>query len=232
MNTLPTESQQQPAKNADWLNFAALKDAGLLAGGISLAMYGLVRRRPLAMIVGGIGAFVAAKTASDWASKSESRIGGIADSFLQTDHYEEVARSVTINDNATDVFGYVRDLSRLPVFLPVVKLVNVVSDSRAIWTIKKGMASAVLDVLIAGSPGDDHLRLTISHSGTQLGYCDVYILSLPSERSTRVTLRLMYHPFVGNLADKVVRPIMVAELDTYLFKLKQLIETGEIARAK
>lgn len=228
MNTLSTKSQQQQ-QPAQWLNFEALKDAGLLAGGIGLAMYGLAKRSPLALVVGGIGAYVAARTATDWIEKAEA--GGVSKA-LQTDHYEEVARSVTINQSASEVFGYVRDLSRVPLFLPIVKLVNLLSDTRAIWTLKKGIASVVLDVEISGSPGDDHLRLAFSHHGTELGYCHVYILPLPNLQATRVTLRMMYHPFMGGLADKVVRPVMVAELDTYLLKLKQLIETGEIARAK
>lgn len=226
--TKNTERQIPP--NEDWTNFEALKDYGLLAGGISLAMYGLSRRHPLTLIAGGIGAFVAAKKANSLLAKAENT--NFAEALIRTDRFEEVARSVTIRDAAPDVFGYVRDLSNIPSFLPIVKLVNVINEKRAIWTVKRGPGSVVLDVEVA-SDTEDRVQLRFSNSGIQIGDCDIWILpATPNIDQTRVTMRLKYHPLLGGLVDKVMRSLMLAELDTYLFKLKQFAETGEIAKAK
>lgn len=230
MNTYTPAQAQVPEANQDWLKFASLRDVSLLAGGIGLAMFGLVRRSPASLLVGGIGAFIAAKTANDWMVRSEHGI--VSDHLVDGQRMEEVARAVTIKDSTPELFGYIRDFSRLPLFLPPVKLVNTVSQTRSIWTVRMGPVTAVVDVEISGSPGDDHLKLVFTRGGTHLGECNIWLISNPTTNESRVTLRLRYHTLLGGLVERVVRPILIAELDTYLFKLKQFAETGEVATIK
>lgn len=68
MNTFIVEGggQTTPEPSQDWLKLSSLKDASLLAGGITLVMNGLFRRSPIALVIAGIGALVAARTANDW----------------------------------------------------------------------------------------------------------------------------------------------------------------------
>jgi uncharacterized membrane protein len=227
MNTLtPQPRSTEENSNQDWLNFASLKDASLVAGGVGLAMFGLVRRSPFALIAGGVGAWLAAKTANDWIAREEGDLDVNAISKL-----EEVSRAITIQAPLHDVFDTVGDVSRVPQFLPIVKLVNMVSYSQAIWTMKSGMLSAMLDVEITRTE-DSQLKLIFTHNGKHLGEANIFLTSVQEGRSTRVTMRMRYHPLLGGLVSGVVKPVMTAELDTFLQRLKQFMETGEIARSK
>ena len=186
----------------------------------------------LTLVAGGIGALVMARRASEViATNIEAR--SLAGALIETDVYEEVARSKTIDSTLPEVFGFIRDMSYLPRFLPMVKLVNTVNERRTIWTVKQGPMSVVLDVDITTGPDDDHVQFSFMHHGTTLGACQIWLLPIGAERNqTRVTARLKYHPMLHGLVDRVIRPVMIGELDIYLARLKQLVETGEIATAE
>jgi uncharacterized membrane protein len=186
----------------------------------------------LTLVAGGIGALVMARRATEVvAGNLEAR--SIAGALIETDTFEEVARSKTINSKLPEVYGFVRDMSMLPRFLPMVKLVNMVDEKRAIWTVKQGPVSVLLDVDITSGPDDDHVQFSFMHHGTALGACQIWLLSVgPELNQTRVTARLKYHPMLHGLVDRMIRPAMTAELDNYLARLKQLMETGEIATAE
>jgi uncharacterized membrane protein len=226
MDSLTPQPREVGSVDQEWLNFGLLKDASLVAGGIAFAMFGLVRRSPLALVAGGVGAWVAAKTATDRIARGE----GAGDN-ISINAMEEVSRATTINASIDEVFEYVEDMSKIPQFIPLIKLVNSVSYSQAIWTLKSGVMSAMLDVEITRTD-NTHLKLVVSYNGKHLGECNIFLTPVREGRQTRVTMRLRYHPLLGGLVNGVIKPVMTAELDTYLSRLKQLIETGEIARSK
>jgi len=143
------------------------------------------------------------------------------------------SRAVTINRAPQDIYDFWRDFSNLPHVMDNIVAIYVVDDEVSKWT--------------ARGPGGTHVewtsRVTEDIDGALIAWksdedADVYnegrITFAPAqgERGTIVTAIMAYDPpagFVGRIMAKIMQREPEVQLRRDLRRLKQLMETGEIA---
>lgn len=204
------------------------KQRSLLAAGVAVTGYTLSRINPLTLLAGGVVAFGVAQLASRDPSIREKMDRLVS---LDGGPLEQIVRTVRIRNAGTqELYGLASDFSMLPLFVPAIKLVNEISGDRSIWTMKSGMLTVMLDAEITSRLEGKLIAFTLSYHGSKVG--DVTVSFELTGDGTAATVTLQYNAFLGKLVDKALRPILINEADTFLLKLKQLAETGEIARIK
>ena len=143
-----------------------------------------------------------------------------------------VARTVTINRPAAELFAYWRDFANLATFMENVVSIDAIDDKRSHWTVRAPAGRTVdwtarvtdeaPDRFIAWTSEDD---ADVANSG-RVDFRDAGV------RGTIVTATIAYDP-PGGVVGKVIaklfqrEPAIQARRD--LRRFKQLMETGEIA---
>ena len=145
-----------------------------------------------------------------------------------------VARSVTINRPAAEVYAHFRDFSNLPTFMENIVRIDVRDDARSHWVVKAP----------AGKTVEWDARVTEDQPGRLIAWTSEEGADVPNSgcvefrdagaRGTVVTATIDYSPpggVVGKLIAKMFQrePAIQARRD--LRRLKQLLETGEVATA-
>ncbi len=145
-----------------------------------------------------------------------------------------LASSVTINREPHDVFAFFRDFSRLPEFMENIERIDVLDNSRSHWVVKGP----------AGSQYEWHSQITEEIEGKSITWQSeeggdvansgrIEFAGAPG-RGTVVTATIAYKPpggVVGKLIAKVFQREPSIQTRRDLRRLKQLLETGEIATA-
>ena len=145
-----------------------------------------------------------------------------------------VARAVTINRPPAEVYAHFRDFAKLPTFMENVVRIDVLDDKRSHWVVKAP----------AGGTVEWDARVTHEEPGKLLAWTSEKGADVPNSghvefrdagpRGTVVTATITYDP-PGGVIGKVIakmfqrEPAIQARRD--LRRLKQLLETGEIATA-
>lgn len=159
----------------------------------------------------------------------------LAEATVPQAHGEAIAqRAVTINRPREEVFAWFRDFRNLPQFMENVVSIEVLDNARSHWTVKAPgdqtveWTSRVTEEergrLIAWSTEDD---ADVASSG-KVEFFDA------GPRGTIVSALIQYEPPLGTVGKVVAKlfqrePAIQARRD--LRRLKQLLETGEIATA-
>ncbi|WP_374943239.1 SRPBCC family protein [Sphingomonas sp.] len=145
-----------------------------------------------------------------------------------------VARAVTINRPAADVYAQFRDFANLPAFMENVVRIDVLDDKRSHWVVKAP----------AGKTVEWDARVTDEQPGKLIAWTSEEGADVPNSgrvefrdagaRGTVVTATIAYDPpagIVGKIVAKMFQrePAIQARRD--LRRFKQLLETGEIATA-
>lgn len=145
-----------------------------------------------------------------------------------------VARAVTINRPAEEVYAHFRDFANLPTFMENIVRIDVLDDTRSRWVVKAP----------AGGTVEWNARLTEDQPNRLLAWTSEEGADVPNSgrvefkeagaRGTVVTATIDYSPpggVVGKIIAKMFQrePAIQARRD--LRRLKQLLEAGEVATA-
>lgn len=144
-----------------------------------------------------------------------------------------VGRTVTINQPREKLYAFWRDFSNLPKFMENVEKVEVVDDKTSRWTIKAPAGTSVTleTEITADGPG----RLIVWRSTDKSDIeCSgqVSFRDAPDGRGTEVEADIAYEPpggALGQAAAKLFQREPNIQARRELKRLKQLMETGEIA---
>lgn len=150
-----------------------------------------------------------------------------------TDRLERFSRAITINRDPMELYRYWRDFSNLPEIMDTILSVTVVDDDTSDW--------------VAKGPGGSQIqwraRVTEDVEGAFIAWksdedADVFnegrISFSPAQgnRGTVVTAVMSYDPpagLIGRIVAKISQREPEVQLRRDLRRLKQLMETGEIA---
>ena len=167
---------------------------------------------------------------STWKKGNPATANGSAD-FAKA---SVVARAVTINRPAGQLFAYFRDFANLPTFMENIVSIEVIDAVRSHWVVKAPAGKTVQwDACVTDEEKDRYIAWSsvpgadIANSG-RIEFRDV------GARGTVVTATIAYDPpggTIGKLVAKMFQrePAIQARRD--LRRFKQLMETGEIATA-
>ena len=141
-------------------------------------------------------------------------------------------RSMTINRPRAELFAYFRDLANLPTFMDSVVRVDVHDALHAHWVVRSTAGKTIeWDSTISEEEAPSFFAWTalgdVSNSG-RIEFHDA------GPRGTVVTAMIAYDPpagAIGKLVAKLFQREPAVQMRRDLRRLKQLMETGEIATA-
>ncbi|KQM62668.1 MULTISPECIES: SRPBCC family protein [unclassified Sphingomonas] len=145
-----------------------------------------------------------------------------------------VARAVTINRPANELFAYFRDFSNLPAFMENVERIDVLDAERSHWVVKAPAGRTVEWDATITEEVDGRFVAWTSEPGADIANSGCVTFKDAGARGTVVTATILYDPS-GGLIGKIVakmfqrEPAIQARRD--LRRFKQLMETGEVATA-
>jgi uncharacterized membrane protein len=167
-------------------------------------------------------------------SKSHDAADRTADGLVDAKGDQAVARSVTINRPAADLYAYWRDLSRLPSFMDNVVSIDMIDDRRSHWMVRAPAGRAVeWDAIITEDEPGERIAWA-STEGADVANSGRITFRDAGARGTVVTATILYDPPAGIIGKVVAKmfqrePAIQARRD--LRRFKQLMETGEVATA-
>ena len=143
-----------------------------------------------------------------------------------------VARAVTINRPAGELYAYFRDFAKLPSFMENVVRVDILSSERSHWVVKAPAGKTVEWDARITEERDGELIAWASEEGADVPNAGRIEFRDAGARGTIVVATIAYDPPAGTLGKLVAKifqrePAIQARRD--LRRFKQLMETGEIA---
>ncbi len=141
-------------------------------------------------------------------------------------------RAVTINKPVAEVYGYFRDFSNLPHFMENIESITVMDDVRSHWVVKApGKTTVEWDARVTAEEANRFIEWTSEEGADVPNSGRVEFKDTPG-RGTVVVATIVYAPPLGVVGKVVAKmfqrePAIQARRD--LARLKQLMETGEIA---
>lgn len=141
-------------------------------------------------------------------------------------------RAVTIRRPVAEVFAHFRDFAQLPTFMENVERVDVIDPRRSHWVVKAPGGRTVEWDATVTDERENALIAWQSAEGADVANSGRVEFRDAGERGTVVTATIAYDP-PGGVIGKVIakmfqrEPAIQARRD--LRRLKQLMETGEIA---
>lgn len=147
---------------------------------------------------------------------------------------ELLASSVTINRPRQQVYAVFRDFSRLPRFMENVERVDALDEYRSHWVVRgPGGKSFEWDARITEEVYGETLTWQ-SEAGADVANSGRVTFEDAGARGTVVTATIAYEPpagMVGKLIAKIFQREPSIQTRRDLRRLKQYLETGEIATA-
>ena len=142
------------------------------------------------------------------------------------------AQAVTINKPVAEVYGYFRNFANLPTFMENVVRIDMKDDKLSHWVVKApGGTTVEWDARVTDEEPERYVAWT-SEPGADVPNSGRVEFRKAGKRGTVVSATILYDPpggIIGKLVAKVLQrePAIQARRD--LNRLKQLMETGEIA---
>jgi len=148
---------------------------------------------------------------------------------------DATAKTVTINRPRQEIYEFWRNFSNLAQVMDNVVAIETLDDRRSHWTVKAPGGSTVewTSLVTEDRPGE--LIAWISEEGADVPNSGrIEFRDAPGGRGTWVTATILYDPPAGIIGKVIAKmfqrePHIQARRD--LRRLKQLMETGEIATA-
>ncbi len=167
-------------------------------------------------------------------AKSARERSDAADGLIDAKGDQVVARSVTINRPAAELYAYFRDFAKLPSFMDNVERIDVIDATRSHWVVKAPAGRFVEWDARITEERDGELIAWTSEDGADVPNSGRIEFKDAGARGTVVTATILYDPpagIVGKVIAKLFQrePAIQARRD--LRRFKQLMETGEIATA-
>jgi uncharacterized membrane protein len=205
-------------------NIPPLERVATGAAGLGLALYGASRSGWRGRLALGLGATALVRAITGRCPVYRARVlrGGI-----------RVQRSVTILATPNEVYELWRDLPNLPRFMSHVAAIEVEDDRISRWTVEEGPVRLTWRAeLVEDEPGH-RLRWRSLPGGDLRNEGVVELRPAPGDRGTVVDVKLTYRPpgglAVASLLRGALHELTYVQLGAELARLRQLIETGEIA---
>jgi uncharacterized membrane protein len=143
-----------------------------------------------------------------------------------------VARAVTINRPARELYSYFRDLTNLPTFMENIVRIDDLGGDRSHWVVKAPAGRTVeWDAMITEDVPGEALTWQ-SEEGADIPNSGKIVFADAGARGTIVTATIAYDPPGGAIGKVIAKlfqrePAIQARRD--LRRFKQLMETGEVA---
>lgn len=143
-----------------------------------------------------------------------------------------IARSVTINRPAPELFAFWRDFQNLASFMENVERIDVLDDKQSHWVVKAPGGARVEWKAVVTQETPDRCICWTSAPGADVPNAGRVDFHDAGPRGTVVSVTLTYDPPGGSIGRAIAKffqrePAVQARRD--LRRLKQLMETGEIA---
>jgi uncharacterized membrane protein len=165
-------------------------------------------------------------------SKRRGAADTVTESLTEGQGSSVVARSVTINRPASELYSYFRDFANLPYFMENVIAIEVRDPTHSHWIVKAPAGAKVQWDARVTEDRQDRLIAWTSEPGADVANSGRVEFRDAGARGTVVTATIAYDP-PGGVVGKVIakmfqrEPAIQARRD--LRRFKQLMETGEIA---
>ena len=147
-----------------------------------------------------------------------------------------VGRAVTINRSTEEVYRFWRDFRNLPRFMAHLESVEVTADGRSRWRAKAPVGRTVEWSAEVVDDRPNELIAWRSLDGADVQNAgSVRFAPAPGGRGTEVRVELDYAPpagAVGAAVAKLFREEPAKQVRDDLFRLKQVLETGEVVRSE
>jgi len=144
-----------------------------------------------------------------------------------------VTHSITINASPDTVYGFWRNLENLPLFMRHVESVSATNDKTSHWVVRApGGTTVEWDAEIVEDREAEQLSWRTLPDSEVLHEGTVIFEAAPAGRGTIVRVELNYEPpggLVGRQIAKVFGQEPEQQVKDDVRRLKQLIETGEVA---
>lgn len=144
-----------------------------------------------------------------------------------------VRSAVTVNRPRSEVFGYWRQLENLPQFMTHLESVQQTGDGRSHWVAQGPLGKSLAWDAEILNEAQDEIIAWRSLPGSQVDSAgSVRFKDAPGGRGTEIRVELQYNPpagMVGAYAAKLFGRDAQHEIDHDLLRLKQFLESGEIA---
>lgn len=166
-------------------------------------------------------------------TSKQAHVRGAVAQALGGDHGEQIAaNAVTINRPVAEVYAFFRDFSNLPRFMENVERIEVIDTARSHWVVKAPAGGTVEWTARVTEEEPDALIAWQSEEGAEVPNGGRVTFRDAGQRGTVMTATIVYDPpggFIGKAIAKMFQrePAIQARRD--LRRLKQFLETGEIA---
>ena len=144
-------------------------------------------------------------------------------------------KTVTINRPRQEIYDFWRDFSNLPQVMDNVVSIEKLDDRRSHWTVKApGGGTVSWTSLVTDDRPGELIAWTSEEDADVPNSGRIEFRDAPGDRGTWVTATILYDPPAGIIGKVIAKmfqrePHIQARRD--LRRLKQLMETGEIATA-
>lgn len=218
-------------------NVAGAERLASALGGALLVGYGIKRRGVGGWLAAGLGSSLLARAGSGrCALKQAVSPTPIEREVAQEHEWKSAAvysRSVTIDKPREEVYAYWRALTHLPRFMADIESIEVLDTRRSHWIVKGPLGRRLAwDAEIV----DDEPGRRIAWQSTAQAHVRnaglVTFNDAPGGRGTEVRALLSYEPpggQIGRAVARLSRREPSPQAHDALRKLKQILETGEIA---
>jgi len=206
------------------VNVPAGERVATLLAGAGLVGLGLSRRSLGGLLAAGVGAVALVRAVSGRCPVYRSR------AIRKGIH---VRRVITIQAAPREIYDFWRDLTNLPRFMEHVESVVLEDAGVSRWTLEQGRKRLRYRARITEDSPGQRLRWESLPGGDldHLGSLD--LREAPGDRGTELVVKMHYFPpgglIVASALYAFLRQLARAQIGMELTRLRQLIETGEIA---
>jgi len=219
-------------------NISEIERWGSIAAGVSLAAYGLSRRRTPGWVAAGLGALLVRRGVSGHCETYEMLGVNTAGTGQDTRRAlggsagVNVEESVTINRPVELLYRFWRNLENLPQFMHHLESVERVTDTLSRWR-AKGPAGTIVEwtAEIINEVPNKVIGWRSTEGSEVVSAGSVNFDDAGPGRGTRVRVRLQYSAPGGKVGAAVARLMgrdPATEIREDLRQFKQMLETGEI----
>jgi uncharacterized membrane protein len=223
-------------------NISETERWGSLVAGVSLAVYGLTRRRPSGWMLAGLGALLAQRGYSGHCHTYQ--LLGVNTAGTRQDTRRAlggpggviVEESVTINQPIELLYRFWRNLENLPQFMRHLESVERITDTLSRWR-AKGPAGTTVEwnAEIINEVPNQVIGWRSIEGSDVVSAGSVNFDEAGGGRGTRVRVRLQYSPPGGKVGAAVAKLLgrdPAAEIRADLRQFKQIVEGGEVPTSK
>ncbi len=198
----------------------------VLTTGLGAALVALgIRRR-------GLGGWLATLAGGAIAARGVTGVCAVSRQLTSREEVR-VRRAITIQRPRPEIYRLWRKLDNLPKFLAHVSSVRLEGATTSHWEVKEGPLTLRWTAELMDDVPDHYLRWRSLPGGDLDHEGELELRDAPGGRGTEVHVTLRYRPpavgWVGLPVQRLLARITRVQLGSELVRLRQLLETGELA---